>query len=78
MITGPAANDLFTLRAAHSIERACAGDPELCRPVPDLARLANDPAVTDLVQRRDVVGLLGNSDFQRVLTHALAPTPNAG
>jgi amidase len=47
MITGPAANDLFTLRAAHSIERACADDPELCRPLPDLARLAKAPRITD-------------------------------
>ena len=46
--------------------------------IPDLARLANDPAIADLVQRRDVVGLLGNPGFQRVLTRALAPTPNAG
>jgi uncharacterized membrane protein required for colicin V production len=45
---------------------------------PDLARLANDPAVVDLVQRRDVVGLLANPGFQRVLTRALAPTPNTG
>jgi Asp-tRNA(Asn)/Glu-tRNA(Gln) amidotransferase A subunit family amidase len=47
MITGPAANDLFTLRAAHTIERAVADDPELRRPVPDIARLAKAPRITD-------------------------------
>ena len=47
MITGPAANDLFTLRAAHTIERAVADDPELRRPVPDIARLARAPRITD-------------------------------
>jgi amidase len=50
MITGPAANDLFTLRAAHSIEQAIACDPELCRPVPDITRLAESPRITDEYQ----------------------------
>lgn len=47
MITGPAAADLFTLSAAHGIELALAGDPELRRPVPDVARLARAPRITD-------------------------------
>lgn len=48
MITGPAANDLFTLRAAHAIEQAVAGDLELPRPVPDIPRLAKAPRITDV------------------------------
>lgn len=48
MITGPAAADFFTLRAAHSIEQAVAGDPELRRPVPDLKKLARAPRITDV------------------------------
>ncbi|MBL8697588.1 MAG: amidase [Alphaproteobacteria bacterium] len=47
MITGPAAADFFTLRAAHSIEQALAGDPVMRRPLPDLARLARAPRITD-------------------------------
>lgn len=47
MLTGPAAADLFTLRAALGIEQAVAGDPELCRPVPDIAALAKAPRITD-------------------------------
>ncbi|MBI1779028.1 MAG: amidase [Proteobacteria bacterium] len=46
MITGPAAADLFTLSAAHSIEQAVAGDKELCRPVPDLKKLAKAAPIT--------------------------------
>ena len=48
MITGPAAADLFTLHAAHSIEQAVAADPELRRPVPDLKKLAKAPRITDV------------------------------
>jgi len=48
MITGPAAADLFTLRAAHSIEQAVAGDDEICRPLPDLEKLAKAPRITDV------------------------------
>jgi Asp-tRNA(Asn)/Glu-tRNA(Gln) amidotransferase A subunit family amidase len=47
MVTGPAARDRFTLRAALGLEQAVAGDAELCRPVPDLARLARAPRITD-------------------------------
>jgi hypothetical protein len=51
---------------------------EALRRDPDLARLANDPAVADLVQRRDVVGLLAHPGFQRVLATALAAQPGPG
>jgi Asp-tRNA(Asn)/Glu-tRNA(Gln) amidotransferase A subunit family amidase len=47
MITGPAAHDLETLRAALGIELAVAGDADLRRPTPDLARLAKAPRITD-------------------------------
>ena len=68
---------IFALEMRGALEKI---GPRLrqLREDPDLARLANDPAVVDLVQRRDVIGLLANPGFQRVLTHALAPTPNAG
>lgn len=45
---------------------------------PELARLASDPAVADLLQRHDVVGLLAHPGFQRVLSRALAPEPSRG
>jgi len=47
MVTGPAAADLFTLNAAHSIEQAVAGDSEMRRPVPDLKKLAKATAITN-------------------------------
>ena len=47
MITGPAAADLFTLHAAHAIERAVADDPELRRPVPDIKKLAKAAPITN-------------------------------
>ncbi|MCC6717642.1 MAG: amidase [Acetobacteraceae bacterium] len=47
MITGPAAQDRETLRAALGIEQANAADPNLCRPLPDLAKLAKAPKITD-------------------------------
>jgi len=47
MITGPAAADLFTLRAAHTIEQAVADDAELSRPLPDLKKLMRAPRITD-------------------------------
>jgi len=46
MITGPAARDRFTLRAAMGIEQAVAGDPDLRRPVPDIVQLAKAPRIT--------------------------------
>src|SRR2546423_11629352 len=36
-IVGPHRGDRFTLGVAHALERAFAGDPALCRPVPDLS-----------------------------------------
>jgi uncharacterized membrane protein required for colicin V production len=51
---------------------------EALRKDPDLARLAADPAVADLVSRRDVVGLLAHPGFQKVLATALAPQPGPG
>jgi len=47
MVTGPAARDLFTLRAALGIEQAVAGEPDLCRPVPDIAKLKKAPRITN-------------------------------
>ncbi len=47
MVTGPAAADLATLRAALGIEMAVAGEAELCRPVPDIAKLMQAPRITD-------------------------------
>ena len=44
---------------------------------PELARLANDPAVMDLVQRRDVVGLLAHPQFQSLVSRALTPIPGS-
>lgn len=38
-ICGPMKRDAFTLGAARALERLFAADPELARPVPDLARL---------------------------------------
>ncbi len=47
MITGPAARDLFTLRAALGIEQAVADDADMRRPVPDIAKLKKAPKITD-------------------------------
>jgi amidase len=47
MITGPAAADLFTLQASHAIEQACAGDPDLRRPLPDLKALMKAKPITN-------------------------------
>jgi uncharacterized membrane protein required for colicin V production len=45
---------------------------------PDLARLASDPAIADLLRRHDVVGLLAHPGFQKVLATALASSPGRG
>lgn len=45
---------------------------------PELARLASDPAVADLLARRDWVGILRHAGFQRVLARALAPEAASG
>jgi len=39
-IVGPHGGDAYVLRVAHALEQAMAGEPELARPLPDLARLA--------------------------------------
>jgi Asp-tRNA(Asn)/Glu-tRNA(Gln) amidotransferase A subunit family amidase len=46
MVTGSAQSDRFTLRCAHSIERAAADDPVLRRPVPDIKKLARARPIT--------------------------------
>jgi membrane protein required for colicin V production len=45
---------------------------------PELAQLARDPAVADLLARRDWIGVLQHASFQRVLARALAPAPERG
>lgn len=45
---------------------------------PDLARLANDPAVAAMVERRDVLGLLAHPGLQRILANALEPPAGSG
>ncbi len=42
-VIGPAKDDGFVLGAAHAIERAVARNPDLMRPVPDIAKLASGP-----------------------------------
>lgn len=45
-IVGPRGGDRLVLAAAHAIEQAFANDPEMCRPVPDLAMLASRPPLS--------------------------------
>ncbi|MEN3287760.1 MAG: amidase [Bradyrhizobium sp.] len=45
-IVGPRGGDALVLSVAAALEAAFAGDPELCRPVPDLARLAAAPPLS--------------------------------
>jgi amidase len=45
-IVGPRGGDAVVLSVAAALETAFAGDPELCRPVPDLARLAAAPPLS--------------------------------
>jgi uncharacterized membrane protein required for colicin V production len=68
---------IFALEMRGALEKI---GPRLrqLREDPDLARMANDPAIIELVQRRDVVGLLAHPEFQDVLTRALTPIPNPG
>lgn len=42
-VIGPAKDDGFVLGAAHAIQKAIAGKPELTTPGPDLAKLASGP-----------------------------------
>jgi amidase len=45
-IVGPRGGDAIVLSVAAALESAFAGDPELCRPLPDLARLASAPPLS--------------------------------
>ena len=42
-VIGPAKDDGFVLGAAHAIEQAIKGMPDMARPVPDVAKLAGAP-----------------------------------
>jgi amidase len=42
-VIGPAKDDGFVLGAAHAIQQAVANNPDLARPVPDIAKLASGP-----------------------------------
>ena len=44
-IVGPRGGDAVVLAVAAALEAAFADDPELCRPRPDLARLASSPPI---------------------------------
>ena len=52
-IVGPRGGDALVLAVAKAIETACAGDPALARPRPDLARLAAAPAIAGMPGFRD-------------------------
>lgn len=45
---------------------------------PELARLASDPAIADLLARGDWIGVLQHAGIQRVLARALAPPAASG
>src|SRR5262249_11575057 len=45
-IVGPGGGDAIVLSVAASIEAAFASDAQLCRPLPDLARLAAAPPLS--------------------------------
>ncbi|WP_456686173.1 amidase family protein, partial [Bradyrhizobium sp. P5_C11_2] len=45
-IVGPRGGDAIVLSVAASLEAAFAGEPQLCRPLPDLARLAVAPPLS--------------------------------
>jgi amidase len=45
-IVGPRGGDGLLLAVAAALETAFAGDPELCRPQPDLVRLSNAPPLS--------------------------------
>ena len=73
VVDASAAGDpaVFALEMRGALEKLGPRLQQL-RSDPDLAKLAADPAVVELVQRRDVVGLLANPAFQHVLSKALA------
>jgi len=68
---------LFALEVRAALREV---EPRLraIREDPDLARLASDPAIADLLRRHDVVGLLAHPGFQKVLATALASPPGRG
>jgi Asp-tRNA(Asn)/Glu-tRNA(Gln) amidotransferase A subunit family amidase len=45
-IVGPRGGDAIVLSVAASLEAAFADDPALCRPIPDMARLASAPPLS--------------------------------
>jgi membrane protein required for colicin V production len=68
---------LFTLEVRAAL-REVGPRLQALRDDPDVARLASDPAIADLLRRRDYVGLLAHPGFQRVLATALASPPGRG
>ena len=52
-IVGPRGGDAFVLGVAAAVEAACAGDPALRRPVPDLDRLARGTPIAAMPGFRD-------------------------
>jgi amidase len=50
---GPRGGDAFVLGVAAAVEAACASDPTLRRPVPDLDRLAGGPPIAAMPGFRD-------------------------
>ena len=52
-IVGPRGGDAFVLGVAAAVEAACAGDPMLRRPVPDLDRLAAGTPIAEMPGFRD-------------------------
>lgn len=55
-IVGPRGGDALVLGVAAALEEAFAGDPALCRPVPDLARLAAAPPIAAAPGFKDLGG----------------------
>ncbi len=52
-IVGPRGGDALVLTVAKALETACAADPDLARPLPDLARLAAAPPIAGMPGFRD-------------------------
>jgi Asp-tRNA(Asn)/Glu-tRNA(Gln) amidotransferase A subunit family amidase len=52
-IVGPRGGDAFVLGVAAAVEAACASDPTLRRPVPDLDRLGRGPPIAAMPGFRD-------------------------
>ncbi|MFX8000752.1 hypothetical protein ABTK84_19900, partial [Acinetobacter baumannii] len=47
-IVGPRGGDALVLQVATAIEAAFADDPDLCRPLPDLAALSAMPPIAEM------------------------------